>query len=77
MIKRYICITQAYIYDMKMTHMSTIHAYQRYKNTKVYAYMVTSIHPKIPPSSKIDDWVNKDIHIIYNQSYMPHGDRKT
>ena len=61
---------------MKMTHMPTIHAYQRYRNTKVYAYMVTSIHPEIPPSSKIDDWVNNSINTIYNQPHMPHGDKK-
>ena len=61
---------------MKMTHMPTIHAYQRYRNTKVYAYMVTSIHPEIPPSSKLDDWVNYSINTRYNQSHIPNGDNK-
>ena len=50
---------------MKMTYMPTIHAYQRYRNTRVYAYMVTFNHPEIPPSSKIDDWVNNSINTIY------------
>ena len=61
---------------MKMTHMPTIHAYQRYRDIEVYAYMVTSIHPEIPPSSKLDDWVNNSINTRYNQSHMPYGDKK-
>ena len=52
---------------MKMIHMPTIHAYQKYRNIEVYAYMVTSIHPEIPLSSKIDDWVNKK----YTQNIQP------
>ena len=57
---------------MRMTHMPTIHAYHRYRNIEVYAYMVTSIHPKIPPSSKVDDWVNKSINTVGPKGYTLH-----
>ena len=61
---------------MKMTHMPTIHAYQRYRNIDMYTYMVTSIHLEIPPTSKIDDWIKNRINTIYNQSHIPYRDNK-
>ena len=56
--------------------MPTSHAYQRYRNIKLYAYMVTSIHPEIPPTSKIDDWIKNRTNTIYIQSHIPYGDNK-
>ena len=31
---------------------------------KVYAYMVTSIHPELPPTSKVDDWIKNRTNTI-------------
>jgi len=43
---------------------------------KVYAYMVTSIHPIILPTSKVDDWIKNKTNTIHNQPHIPYGDNK-
>ena len=46
------------------------------ENINMYAYMVTSIHPEIPPTSKVDDWIRNRTNTIYNQSHVPYRDNK-
>ena len=41
-----------------------------------YICMHISIHPEIPPTSKIDDWIKNRINTIYNQSHILYGDNK-